>query len=220
MAGGSGTRFWPASREYLPKQFLKITGARTMLEETIARVEPLTQLTRIFPVVGKAHQEITRELLSGMPVQILIEPVGRNTAACIGLAALHIKRISEDEPIVILPADHFIGDLQGFTRTISAGSDRGGVGAMILLGISPSRAEAGYGYMKTAGENGRSSGEIYYAVERFVEKPDYKTALDYLANGNYLWNSGIFIFTARTILSQIEACMPELYQGLMEIEKS
>jgi len=220
MAGGSGTRFWPASRDYLPKQFLKITGARTMLEETIARVEPLTQLTRIFPVVGQAHAEITRELLSGMPVQTLIEPVGRNTAACIGLAALHIKRSSEDEPIVVLPADHFIGDLNGFTRTISAGADLARSGAIIMLGITPNRPETGYGYIKTAGENGRSSGQIYYSVERFVEKPDYQTALDYLANGNYLWNSGIFIFTARTILSQIQACMPVLYQGLMEIENS
>lgn len=220
MAGGSGTRFWPASREYLPKQFLKITGARTMLEETIARVELLTQLTRIYPIVGQVHAEITKKLLSGMPVRTLIEPVGRNTAACIGLAALHIERISADEPIVVLPADHFIGDLNGFARTISAGADLARSGAIIMLGITPSRPETGYGYIKTAGENGRSSGQLYYSVERFVEKPDYKTALDYLANGNYLWNSGIFIFTARTILSQIEACMPVLYQGLREIEKS
>src|SRR5262245_17611396 len=108
-----------------------------MLEEKIARVEPLTQLTRIFPVVGHAHQEITNELLAGMPVQTLIEPVGRNTAACIGLAALHIKRISEDEPVVVLPADHFIGDLQGFARTISAGADLARSGAIIMLGSPP-----------------------------------------------------------------------------------
>jgi mannose-1-phosphate guanylyltransferase len=220
MAGGSGTRFWPASREHLPKQFLKITGDRTMLEETIARVEPLTHLANIYPVVGQVHAEITSELLSGMPVKTLIEPVGRNTAACIGLAALHIKQFSEDDPIVVLPADHFIGDLQSFTRTINAAADLARSGAIIMVGIIPGRPETGYGYIKTAAEIGRSLNHIYYSVERFVEKPDYKTAVDYLANGKYLWNSGIFIFTARTILSQIEACMPELYQGLMEIEKS
>src|SRR5262245_8522686 len=220
MAGRSGTKFWPASREYLPKQFLRITGNRTMLEETISRVEPLTQINRIYPVVGRIHTEITKELLSGMPVKTLIEPVGRNTAACIGLAALHIERLSEDDPIVVLPADHFIGDLRGFTRTIAAGAELARSGAIIMLGILPTRPETGYGYIKTAAENGRSSGQIYYSVERFVEKPDYQTALDYLASGNYLWNSGIFIFTARTILSQIEACMPELYHGLREIGKS
>jgi mannose-1-phosphate guanylyltransferase len=220
MAGGSGTRFWPASREHLPKQFLKITGDRTMLEETIARVEPLTHLANIYPVVGQVHAQITGELLSGMPVKTLIEPVGRNTAACIGLAALHIKQFSEDDPIAVLPADHFIGDLQSFTQTINAGADLARSGAIIMVGIIPGRPETGYGYIKTAAEIGRSLNHIYFSVERFVEKPDYKTALDYLANGNYLWNSGIFIFTAKTILSQIEECMPALYQGLREIEKS
>jgi mannose-1-phosphate guanylyltransferase len=220
MAGGSGTRFWPASREHLPKQFLKITSDRTMLEETVERVKHFTQLDRVFTVVGRNHADISRRQLSGTAVELLIEPIGRNTAACIGLAALHIKRITENEPVVVLPADHFIADVRSFADVIRAAAEIARTGAIITLGVTPTRPETGYGYIQTAGERGQSLGQSYFGVERFVEKPDYETALDYLSKGNYLWNSGIFIFTPRTILSEIEACLPELYAGLKEIENA
>ncbi len=225
MAGGSGTRFWPASRERLPKQFLAITGDRTMIEETLARAEHFASPGRISVVVGRVHADLTKGILSGRPVEVLVEPRGRNTAACIGLAALHIKHaatgsVTEDEPIVVLPADHFIADVEGFARAIRAAADVARSGAIITLGVTPNRPETGYGYIHTGAKVGASSEQPYFRVRRFVEKPDYQTALGYLSSGDYLWNSGIFVFTTRTILEEIKSCMPALHEGLMEIERA
>jgi len=217
MAGGSGTRFWPASREHLPKQFLKITGDRTMLEETVARTQQFAQLNQTYVVVGRVHAELTARILSGSPAKILVEPTGRNTTACIGLAALSVKRLGEDEPMVVLPADHFIADVESFAQTIRSAAETARRGAIITLGVKPDRPETGYGYIHTGDEQGKSLGQPYFKVRRFVEKPDYQTALGYLSSGDYLWNSGIFIFTARTILEEIRVCLPALYDGLMKI---
>jgi mannose-1-phosphate guanylyltransferase len=220
MAGGSGTRFWPASRERLPKQFLAITGDRTMLEETIARAERFAPPDRISVVVGRVHAELTKRILSGNPAEILVEPRGRNTAACVGLAALHAGRVAQDVPMIVLPADHFIADVESFTRTIRAAANVARDGAIVTLGIAPNRPETGYGYIHIGAEGGGSSEQPYFKVRRFVEKPDYHTALSYLSSGDYLWNSGVFVFTSRTILQEIEVCMPALHEGLMEIERA
>jgi mannose-1-phosphate guanylyltransferase len=220
MAGGSGTRFWPASRERLPKQFLAITGDRTMLEETLARAERFASPDRISVVVGRVHADLTNRLLSGKPVEILVEPRGRNTAACVGLAALHAGRVEQDEPMIVLPADHFIADVESFTRTIRAAANVARDGAIVTLGIAPNRPETGYGYIHIGAEGGGSSEQPYFRVRRFVEKPDYQTALSYLSSGDYLWNSGVFVFTSRTILQEIKVCMPALHEGLMEIERA
>jgi mannose-1-phosphate guanylyltransferase len=176
-------------------------------------------------VVGSVHADLTKRILSGKPVEILVEPRGRNTAACVGLAALHARRVAaesgaEDEPMVVLPADHFIADVEGFTRTIRAAAGVARSGAIVTLGVAPNRPETGYGYIHIGAEGGESSEQPYFRVRRFVEKPDHQTALGYLSSGDYLWNSGVFIFTARTILQEIEACMPALHEGLMEIERA
>lgn len=223
MAGGSGTRFWPASRAHYPKQFLKITSDRSMLEETIARAERFTPIDHIGVVVGSVHAELTNQQVGAQPVKVLTEPFGRNTAACIGLAAIHAKQWGGpsgglDEPIIILPADHFIADVEKFAATIQAAAETSRNGSIVTLGIQPTRPETGYGYIHTGAAQGETSGLPYYKVERFVEKPNYETAVGYLASGDYFWNSGIFIFTARTILQEIETCMPQLYAGLLEIE--
>jgi mannose-1-phosphate guanylyltransferase len=219
MAGGSGTRFWPASRSHYPKQFLNITSDRSMLVETIARAERFTAIDRIGVVVGRIHAELTSEQIGTQPIKVLIEPFGRNTAACIGLATLHVKQWGGlDEPIIILPADHFIADVEKFVVTIQAAAETARNGPIVTLGIQPTRPETGYGYIHTGVAQDATNGLPYYQVERFVEKPSYETAVGYLANGNYFWNSGIFIFTARTILQEIETCMPQLYAGLLEIE--
>ena len=220
MAGGSGTRFWPASREHLPKQFLAITGDRTMLEETLARAERFAQPDQISIVVGRVHADLTGQILFGKPAKVLIEPRGRNTAACIGLAALHARRGAEDEPMAVLPADHFIADVESFARTIRAAAGVARGGAIITLGIQPNRPETGYGYIHTGEQGEEASGQKYFKVRRFVEKPDYQTALGYLSSGDYLWNSGIFVFTARTILDEIKTCIPALHEGLMEIDRA
>jgi len=122
--------------------------------------------------------------------------------------------------MVVLPADHFIADVESFTRTIRAAADIARDGAIVTLGVAPDRPETGYGYIHIGAEGGESSERPYFKVRRFVEKPDYQTALGYLSSGDYLWNSGIFIFTARAILQEIEACMPALHEGLMEIERA
>src|SRR5262249_52258490 len=157
MAGGSGTRFWPASRERLPKQFLAITGDRTMLEQTLARAERFASPDRISVVVGRVHADLTKKILSGNPADILVEPRGRNTAACVGLAALHARRVAEDEPMVVLPADHFIADVEGFTQTIRAAAGVARDGAIVTLGVTPDRPETGYGYIHIGAEGGKSS---------------------------------------------------------------
>ncbi|MBI1766275.1 MAG: mannose-1-phosphate guanylyltransferase [Acidobacteria bacterium] len=219
MAGGSGTRFWPASRAHYPKQFLNITSDRSMLAETIARAERFTPLDHIGVVVGSVHAELTNQQIGAQPVKVLIEPFGRNTAACIGLAALHVKQWGGlDEPIIILPADHFIADVATFTATLQAAAETARNGSVVTLGIQPTRPETGYGYIHTGAAQGATNGLPYFQVERFVEKPNYETAVGYLAGGDYFWNSGIFIFTARTILQEIEICLPKLYAGLLEIE--
>jgi mannose-1-phosphate guanylyltransferase len=220
MAGGSGTRFWPASRERLPKQFLKITSQRTMIEDTILRVEPVVGSENIYVVVGKAHQAIARQLLTMTQVRILVEPFGRNTAACIGLAALHVRRVAETEPMIVLPSDHFIADVEAFKQALEAACEVARSGAIVTIGVLPTRPETGYGYIEVGKQAGCAHGRNYYRVERFVEKPDQETAINYIQSGKFLWNSGIFAFTARTILSEIERCMPGLHSGLTEIDRA
>lgn len=219
MAGGSGTRFWPASRERLPKQFLKITSNRTMLEETVSRARLFAPDEQIYVVINSAHREVARQLLGG-GARILIEPVGRNTAACIGLAAIHIRRHSEDEPIAALPADHFIADPAALADQLAAAAELSRSGAIVTLGIVPTRPETGYGYIERAEEEHEVLGKRAFRVKRFVEKPHLERAIEFISSGRHFWNSGIFIFTARTILSEIEACMPELHRGLQEIDRS
>jgi mannose-1-phosphate guanylyltransferase len=217
MAGGSGTRFWPASRDRLPKQFLKITGERTMFEETIARLRPFVADDHLYAVVGAAHRELTRQALSGSAARMLVEPAARNTAAAIGLAAIHVRRRDPEGVMIVLPADHFIADLDSFARTAQAAGEVAAGGSIVTIGIQPTRPETGYGYIQMGDAAGRALDRPYYRVARFVEKPDQKTALDYLASNQYAWNSGIFVFTARTILAEIAACLPRLAAGLEEI---
>ena len=219
MAGGSGTRFWPASRDRLPKQFLKITGDRTMFEETINRLRPFIAEDHLYPVVGQIHAELTRQTLGTSTAHMLVEPVGRNTAAAIGLAAIHISRRDPEGVMIVLPADHFIADLDNFARTAQAAAEVAATGALVTLGIQPTRPETGYGYIQIGAAAGRALDRDFYRVARFVEKPDQAKALEYLASNQYAWNSGIFVFTASTILAEIATCMPDLATGLDEIAR-
>lgn len=223
MAGGSGTRFWPASREALPKQFLRITGERTMLEETIARIEPIISPDRVAVIVGRIHEAVTRTILKETPTAVLVEPAGRNTAACIGLAALYWRERAPGQPLVVLPADHYIANRAVFNSILTAAAGLARDGAIVTLGIEPTRPETGYGYIRVGERTvltDPTGGWKGLEVEAFVEKPDLETALGYLRSGNYLWNSGIFLFTPETILAEIEAHLPELAAGLAEIERA
>jgi len=220
MAGGSGTRFWPASRDRLPKQFLKITGNRTMFEETIARLRPFVAEDHLYAVVGQMHTELTRQALGTSAAHMLVEPLARNTAAAIGLAAIHIHRRDPDGKMIVLPADHYIADLENFARMAQAAAEVAAAGAIVTIGIQPTRPETGYGYIKIDEAIGRALDRAYYRVAGFVEKPDQQTALEYLASNQYAWNSGIFVFTARTILAETAACLPDLAAGLDEIAQA
>jgi mannose-1-phosphate guanylyltransferase len=219
MAGGTGTRFWPLSRETKPKQFLNIIGQRPLVEETFLRISPLADEGRVYVVINRAHRELTRGIFRDRGIQILEEPYGRNTAPCIGLAAIHIKRRWGDTPMVVLPADHFIGDGELFRTTLRAGIELSQREGIVTIGIPPAKPETGYGYIKRGRRYDSVNGQEVFEVDRFVEKPDEKKALLYMREGKYLWNSGIFIFRVEVFLNEVRNYLPNLYQGLAEIEE-
>ena len=207
MAGGSGTRFWPASRERLPKQFLNIMSNRPMLDETVERVKLFAPPEKTYVVIGAKHNDL---VLDNASCKVLVEPIGRNTAPCIALAALHINRINPDEPIAILPADHFVSDIREFANTIEAAGEIAAKGSLVTIGIEPTRPETGFGYLELGEEVDSVRGVRCFRMQRFEEKPDVDTAQSFVTSGRHLWNGGIFVFTARTILRELHAFMPAL----------
>ena len=217
MAGGRGERFWPKSRKALPKQFLSLTGdGKTMIQLTVERISPLVELEDIYIATNRDYKHLVLEQLPGIPEEnILCEPVGRNTAPCIGLGAEHIARKYGDASMIVLPSDHLIQYTAIFTNTLKAAlhvaeaSDN-----LVTIGITPDMPETGYGYIKFNSDEMMGSA---YAVERFVEKPNLETAKQYLESEQYLWNSGMFIWKVSTILKNMERHMPETYQGLNRI---
>ena len=220
MAGGSGTRFWPASRERMPKQFLTVIGSRPLIEQTFLRIAPLVAEEQVYLVINRLHRELTGLTFRGRKVHILAEPVGRNTAPCIGLAAIHVRQVGSHVPMVALPADHFIVGEEAFCLTLRAAAALAEAGGIATIGITPTRPETGYGYILKGAEQDSVQSQPVFAVERFVEKPDVQTAKQYVASGQYLWNSGIFVFTPETILQAIKVHLPTLYDGLTAIERA
>ena len=220
MAGGVGTRFWPASREDQPKQFLRITGGQTMLEETLVRARALTSEEKIYVVINAQHRQVVERLIGPGRVKVLAEPVGRNTAPCIGLAAIHASRENDDEPMVVMPADHYIGDTEQFISTVLAGGDVAASGAIVTIGVVPTRPETGYGYIEMGNKKAEARGRSYFDVGSFVEKPTLEVATRFLTTGRHLWNSGIFLFTPGTILREIALHLPALGSGLERIAQA
>lgn len=221
MAGGSGTRFWPLSRHANPKQFLAIGTKEPLLRETITRLHPLVTPERVHVVAGAHHAAQVRALLPELSASaLLVEPCARNTAPCVGLAALHVARLDPDAVMAVLPADHHIADGETFRRLVAGAAERAAQGELVTLGISPTRPETGYGYIQRAAEPSlRTEGDLpVYEVLRFVEKPALALAERYLAEGDYLWNSGMFFMTPRRILSDIERFLPELAAQLARID--
>ncbi len=218
MAGGSGTRFWPASRKDLPKQFLNITGRAPMLVETCERLSPLVPDEEMIIVLGKNHEDLAKELLSQRQVHILAEPMGRNTAPCIGLGALYAQHLGCSSAVAFLPADHFIRDEGAFLEALKIAGEVAEGGGIVTLGIIPTRPETGYGYIQKAETYEDDRGGRVHKVSAFVEKPDFDTAKKYLADGSYFWNAGIFVATPQTILAEIRNCMPELSEGLSHLK--
>ena len=197
MAGGKGTRFWPKSTEEKPKQFLNLIGEKTMIQMTCDRVLKIMPIENIFVVTAEKYKKLVKEQLPNLPEKnIIIEPVGMNTAPCILLASLYIKQIYKDANIAVLPSDHVIGNNDEFCRILKKANDyieNENNKAIVTIGITPNRPEGGYGYIKYPKKAINNNEEII-KIERFVEKPSVDTAKEYLREGNYLWNAGMFIF--------------------------
>ncbi len=214
LAGGSGTRFWPLSRTALPKQLISITGDRSMLQRTVERVLPL-QPKRILIVTNHVQAaETSRQMVQydSVPIDVIAEPVGRNTAPAIGLAAALIAARDPSGVMVVLPADHFIKNETALRDTLAFAGQAAHSGSLITLGILPSRPETGYGYIEA--DMTAITGQGPFQVKRFVEKPPLDEAVRYLNEGNFFWNSGMFIWRADAILEEMAAYMPSLHAKL------
>jgi mannose-1-phosphate guanylyltransferase len=222
MAGGKGTRFWPRSREKMPKHLLDISSERTMIRETVDRIKPLVPAERTLIVTGKSHAaELIRQLPEIPPENILIEPVGRNTAPCIGLAALHILRRVPDAIMLVLPSDHRIGDEATFLRIIQAAAGAASQGdALVTIGIQPTGPETGYGYIEQGDPLSAGGADEIYRVRSIREKPPREQAERFLAQGGFSWNSGMFVWKASTIIEAIGRFLPDLEQGLLQIREA
>jgi mannose-1-phosphate guanylyltransferase len=222
MAGGKGTRFWPKSRERMPKHLLDIVSERTIIQETIDRILPLIPAENILIVTGLSHAGELMKQAPGIPEEnIIIEPVGRNTAPCIGLAALHIKRKSPDAVMVVLPADHLINDAARFCHLLSLAAEMARQGDYLLtIGIKPTFPETGYGYIEQGSLKATIKGEEIYEVKSIREKPALEQANTFLEKGGFYWNSGMFVWRVETILREIGRWLPELHKGLLRIEES
>jgi len=212
MAGGKGERFWPLSRERFPKQLLSLTGKKSLLQETVERIQPLIPPRDILVVTRRPLARAVERQLPQIPRKnIISEPVGRNTASCIGLAA---KMIKGDAVMVVLPADHIIKPRGKFLDTLKrAVTLAGETEDLITIGIKPTYAATGYGYI----EVGNKEKQGVFGVKRFAEKPDRKKAERFLKTGRFFWNSGIFVWKKSVILEAMRKYMPSLYRGLQRI---
>jgi mannose-1-phosphate guanylyltransferase len=208
MAGGSGSRLWPLSRTLYPKQFLSLTNNSTMLQETVARLEGLSHQAPFF-ICNEEHRFIVAEQLRQQQLShsgIVLEPVGRNTAPAIALAALHATEKGDDPLLLVLAADHVILDQSAFVDAVNAAVPQAKAGKLVTFGIVPHAPETGYGYIR----QGQAVSDTAYTVDAFVEKPDAETAQQYLNSGEYYWNSGMFLFKASRYLQELEAHRPDI----------
>ena len=209
LSGGSGTRLWPLSRKQYPKQYLPLAGDNTMLQETILRLNGLDNLADPIIVCNADHRFLVAEQCQQIDIQnptILLEPVGRNTAPAIAAAALQSLKQTDDVVLLVLSADHVIQDVEAFHQAINIASQQAQVGKLATFGIVPTDANTGYGYIKAS--KGDDNGA--HKVEEFVEKPDIKTAESYLEQSNYLWNSGMFMFKADTLIDELTTHSPNI----------
>jgi mannose-1-phosphate guanylyltransferase len=216
LAGGRGTRFWPRSRMRTPKQLLNIIGRQTMLCQTAARLEAVFPARNIWVVTNSDQSAAVRRELPKLPASnILAEPVGRNTAAAIGLAALHLARKHGDAVMAVLPSDAYIRDVGQYQNLIRAALERARLpGNLVVLGIPPTRPETGYGYIERGAPVGASRGVRAFAVRRFTEKPELAQARRYVASGKYFWNAGMFIWRASTFLENLRRFLPATHDAL------
>ena len=219
MAGGVGSRFWPRSKKKKPKQMLKIFGENTLIQNTVERLEGLVPKGNIYVITNKEQKDGIAQQIPEIPVDnIIAEPFGKNTAACIGLASVLVNHKDNDSVMVTLPADHLIFDTEKFQHTLNKAAEFAlNSKGLLTIGITPTRPETGYGYIQYIDE---LLGDNIYKVRTFAEKPNISTAKRFLESGDFLWNSGMFIWKADSILSEIQLYLPDLHSGLLEIQNA
>jgi mannose-1-phosphate guanylyltransferase len=229
LAGGRGTRFWPRSRTRTPKQLLNIVGDTTMLEQTVARLAPIFPPARAWVVTNAEQAAAVRaQMPRAARAQVLTEPTGRNTAAAIGLAAVHLlhhargarRSSTADALMAVLPADHYIAQAARYRRIIRAALDAASsTGTLVVLGIPPTRPDTGFGYIER-GARAKYGRVPIYAVQKFTEKPDAARARRYLASGRYDWNAGMFFWRASTYLAQLKQFLPATHDALLRLAET
>lgn len=222
MAGGVGSRFWPRSREKSPKQLLEIIGRGTMIQNTLARITDIIPATNTYVVTNKVQKSKVVKQLPQIPEeQILVEPLGRNTAPCIGLASLFIQRRDPNAVMVVLPADHVMKNEEEFRRVLLLASEVAAEsGSLVTIGIKPDRPETGYGYIQVIDDHDTENpffSRGAFRVKTFAEKPNHETALKFLHSGDFLWNSGMFVWRVDAIMNEIERLLPEMFSELKKI---
>ncbi|HKF26455.1 MAG TPA: mannose-1-phosphate guanylyltransferase [Candidatus Acidoferrum sp.] len=223
LAGGRGTRFWPRSRTKTPKQLLNIAGKGTMLEQTVARFRPLLAADRIWTVTNAEQAGgVRRQLPAASRKRVLVEPIGRNTAAAIALAAFHVGEAARGDALMaVLPADHYIRDVAAYQKIVRTAL---GVakqpGRMVVLGIPPTYPETGFGYIERMEPTIGAGGMPVCPVRRFAEKPLLETAKEYVASGNYQWNAGMFFWRVSTFLEALEKHLPGTFERLKKVAES
>jgi mannose-1-phosphate guanylyltransferase len=222
LAGGRGTRFWPRSRMRTPKQLLNITGGATMLRETVKRLEAVVPLRNMWVVTNVEQAAAVRREMRGSPAsQVLAEPVGRNTAAAIGLAALHLAHEHGDALMAVLPSDSYIADAAGYCKLVRAALELAQApGNLVVMGVPPTRPETGYGYIERGEPAAKPLGVEAYAVRRFTEKPELSVAREYAASGKYFWNAGMFFWRVSTFLDTLNRFLPATHGALLELGKA
>lgn len=222
MAGGKGERFWPKSRTNLPKQFLNISGSKSMIQHTIDRLRKLIDISQIFIVTNELYAELIHIQVPDLPLEnIIIEPEGRNTAPCVGLASIIIEEKFPDSTMIVLPSDHIIENEDGFVHILKTAIEVSSEGNnLVTLGIEPSYPETGYGYIESTKVVRELNSLEVHKVSKFVEKPNMITAQSYIEQGNYFWNSGIFVWRNKVIQAYIKELMPEMHQLLEDMKLS
>jgi len=221
MAGGIGSRFWPQSRKARPKQFLSVVGEDTLIQNTVARLNGIIPIENCHVVTHDRYVEQTHEQIPAIPKEnILSEPISRNTAPCITFAALKIQQKDPDAIMVVLPADHVIKNVKLFQETLAVGIEKAREErALVTIGIEPTHPATGYGYIQFDPEDQKHPDELTALfVKTFAEKPNLETAERFLDSGDFLWNSGMFIWRADSILQSVEKHIPDVYEAFEAFE--
>lgn len=223
LAGGRGTRFWPRSRTKTPKQLLRLAGNQTMLEQTVARLKPLIPANRVWTVTSAMQaRAVRRQLPPGARKNVLAEPVGRNTAAAIGLAAIHIRYAARGDALMaVVPSDQYIGNVPLYRKVAAAALQAARpAGAMVVLGIPPTRPETGFGYIELDPATQQLLGCNVHGLRRFIEKPPLERAKEYCASGLHQWNAGMFFWRVSTYLEGLRRYLPETHAALESLART